>query len=118
MSVDVRERWLKIARWIDRLHMPSFFAFVVLGALWLPLWLVQLIIALLVALQAWLRGCPLTAISLKFKRQAGLEQLKARAFVASLYERYGRKVGVVIFLVLSGWAILVARLARTLSLSS
>lgn len=85
---------------LDVIHLPLSFAVQIYGSLWMPFWLWVLDISLIAVLQCACLGCPVSIISYRLKSWHDPRQnpLIAWSLTYWLYAKYGRRVGVLIFL--------------------
>jgi hypothetical protein len=83
---------------IDLVHMPIVIALVLLGATWWSGPLYVGVISAIVILQVALLGCPVMAVTAWMKRKYDPTYQGGWSFTVWLYQRYGRWVGVAVFL--------------------
>jgi hypothetical protein len=92
------ERYTYMAMFVDILHMPLVIGLVVLGATaWNgPVFVTVLTVVILV--QIALLGCPCMAISGWLRRKHDPHHQSRWSVTVWLYQRYGPKVGIAVFL--------------------
>jgi hypothetical protein len=91
--------WRKACWWLGRMlhsiHMPFAIGAMILGPLWLPLWLYGPMMIVIVGLQALTLGCPLMLVaSWLMARYEPQPPANFGSFVYVLYQRLGRKIAI------------------------
>ncbi len=93
---DTRRYWYA-GMAIDLVHMPLVIALVVAGAVWFSGPVYFAIVTIVVVLQVALLGCPCMALTGWLKRKHDPAYEGQWSLTVWLYRRYGRAVGVAVF---------------------
>lgn len=92
-SAAQQELWRHWAWWtgviIDWLHIPGAIGVLLLGPLWLPLWLQPLIVSVVLSLQIVCLGCPLMVLSGYLRRLYKPDYDRRNSITAWLYRKLG-----------------------------
>ena len=96
---------------IDLVHMPIVIALVLLGASWWSGPVYVGVITAIVILQVALLGCPVMALTAWMKRKYDPSFEGGWSFTVWLYHRYGRWVGIAVFLFFLAAAVIVRMIA-------
>ena len=89
--------WWHIATAIDILHMPIVIALVVLGAIYFSGPVFVFLLTLMVVLQVAVLGCPVMWLTGQLRKVHDPDYQVQWSFTAWLYHRYGRWVGIGVF---------------------
>ncbi len=106
---DTRRYWYA-GMAIDLVHMPLVIALVVAGAVWFSGPIFVAIVTIVVVLQVALLGCPCMALTGWLKRKHDPDYEGQWSLTVWLYRRYGRAVGVAVFVFFLGAALAVRAL--------
>lgn len=98
--------WWNVANAIDVIHFPIVIALVVLGAIYFSGPAFFFLLTLMVVLQVAVLGCPVMWLTGQLRKVHDPDYEVKWSFTAWLYERYGRWVGVGVFLALAGLTLL------------
>ena len=96
---------------IDLVHMPIVIALVLLGASWWSGPIYVGVITAIVILQVAMLGCPVMAVTAWMKRKYDPGYEGGWSFTVWLYQRYGRWVGIAVFLFFLAAAVIVRLVA-------
>jgi hypothetical protein len=113
MSAKNKKLLWTAGRALDTAHMPLAIAVLLLGRFWMPLWLWVGTVAVITTLQVAVLGCPLMVLTHWLKHWYDPKQPSygAGSLTYMLYRRYGRCVGVLIFIALLTLGIVIRYLA-------
>ncbi len=89
--------WWHLAAVIDVIHMPIVLALVLVGATWFSGPAFVFLLTLMVVLQVAVLGCPVMWLTGQLRRIHKPEYEAHWSFTAWLYHRYGRAVGIGVF---------------------
>ena len=98
--------WWTVANVIDVIHFPIVIALVVVGAVYFSGPVFVFLLTLMVVLQVAVLGCPVMWLTGQLRKVHDPDYEARWSFTAWLYERYGRWVGVGVFVVLAGLTLL------------
>lgn len=90
--------WWHLAAVIDVIHMPIVLALVLVGATWFSGPTFVFLLTLMVVLQVAVLGCPVMWLTGQLRRIHKPDYEAQWSFTAWLYHRYGRAVGIGVFL--------------------
>jgi hypothetical protein len=93
--------WWHLAAVIDIIHMPIVLALVVVGATWFSGPTFVFLLTLMVVLQVAVLGCPVMWLTGQLRRIHKPDYEAQWSFTAWLYQRYGRAVGIGVFITLA-----------------
>lgn len=94
-SFNWRKACWRLGRMLHGIHMPFAIGVMVLGPLWLPLWLYLPMMIAIVGLQALTLGCPLMLVaSWLMARYEPQPPASFGSFVYVMYQRLGRKIAI------------------------
>ena len=93
--------WWHLAAVIDIIHMPIVLALVVVGATWFSGPTFVFLLTLMVVLQVAVLGCPVMWLTGQLRRIHKPDYQAQWSFTAWLYQRYGRTVGIGVFVTLA-----------------
>ncbi len=93
--------WWHVATAIDILHMPIVIALVVLGAIYFSGPVFVFLLTLMVVLQVAVLGCPVMWLTGQLRKIHDPDHEVQWSFTAWLYHRYGRWVGIGVFVSLA-----------------
>jgi hypothetical protein len=89
--------WWHLAAVIDLIHMPIVIALVLIGATWFSGPTFVFLLTLMVVLQVAVLGCPVMWLTGQLRRIHRPDYDAQWSFTAWLYHRYGRAVGIAVF---------------------
>lgn len=93
--------WWHLANVIDIVHFPIVIALVVLGAVYFSGPVFVFLLTLMVVLQVAVLGCPVMWLTGQLRKVHDPEYEVQWSFTAWLYQRYGRWVGIGVFVSLA-----------------
>ncbi len=93
--------WWHLATAIDVVHMPIVIALVVLGAIYFSGPVFVFLLTLMVVLQVAVLGCPVMWLTGQLRKIHDPDYEVQWSFTAWLYQRYGRWVGIGVFVSLA-----------------
>ena len=98
--------WWTVANVIDVIHFPIVIALVVVGAVYFSGPVFVFLLTLMVVLQVAVLGCPVMWLTGQLRKVHDPDHEARWSFTAWLYERYGRWVGIGVFVTLAGLTLL------------
>jgi hypothetical protein len=98
--------WWTVANVIDVVHFPIVIALVVLGAVYFSGPVFVFLLTLMVVLQVAVLGCPVMWLTGQLRKIHDPDYEVRWSFTAWLYERYGRWVGIAVFVTLAALTLL------------
>lgn len=102
-----QKAWLYLAIGVEVFHWIFIVGVLICGGLWLPAWLMQLAVTVTVMGQVIFLWCPLSVFSNYCLRKYDPYVAPIPGLTFYLYRRFGRVVGIPIFLVLISVSILI-----------
>ncbi|HEY5663282.1 MAG TPA: hypothetical protein VIS05_04520 [Ilumatobacter sp.] len=94
--------WWNLANAIDILHMPIVLGLVLVGATWFSGPVFVFLLTLMVVLQVAVLGCPVMWLTGQLRRIHRPDYQAHWSLTAWLYQRYGRAVGIGVFVGIAG----------------
>ncbi len=93
--------WWHLAAVIDIIHMPIVLALILVGATWFSGPVFVFLLTLMVVLQVAVLGCPVMWLTGQLRQIHKPDYNAQWSFTAWLYQRYGRAVGIGVFLLIA-----------------
>ena len=93
--------WWHLAAVIDVIHMPIVLALVLVGATWFSGPTFVFLLTLMVVLQVAVLGCPVMWLTGQLRKIHDPDYQAQCSFTAWLYHRYGRAVGIGVFVTIA-----------------
>jgi hypothetical protein len=93
--------WWHLAAVIDIIHMPIVLGLIVVGATWFSGPVFVFLLTLMVVLQVAVLGCPVMWLTGQLRRIHQPDYNAQWSFTAWLYQRYGRAVGIGVFITIA-----------------
>lgn len=93
--------WWHLAAVIDIIHMPIVLGLIVVGATWFSGPVFVFLLTLMVVLQVAVLGCPVMWLTGQLRRIHKPDYNAQWSFTAWLYQRYGRAVGIGVFVTIA-----------------
>jgi hypothetical protein len=93
--------WWHLAAVIDIIHMPIVLALILVGATWFSGPVFVFLLTLMVVLQVAVLGCPVMWLTGQLRRIHQPDYNAQWSFTAWLYQRYGRAVGIGVFVTIA-----------------